>query len=314
MSRQTDSVRYCGRTFTAEELERIRALIESNPELTRNALSGIVCDELQWLRPDGRRKDMSCRVAMLRMHRDGWITLPPPRLRTGGRKPPPRLTSASAPRKVLSLFDFTLDEITLDPVDVRKDSFLWNELIERYHYLGHQPLPGAQIRYLVRHGSEHLAALGFAAAAWKVAPRDLFIGWSAEERQRNLHLIVNNARFLILPWIEAQNLASRILSLAARRLPKDWLTRYGYKPVLLETFVERDRFRGTCYRAANWIHVGATQGRGKLDRKWQRLLPVKDIFLFPLCRSFRQTLRSPGEAFGPPRHSPEASPPCVASE
>ena len=293
---QAESVRYCGRMFTAEELEMIRELIASNPQLNRNVLSGLVCDRLGWLRPDGRRKDMSCRVAMLRMHRDGRITLPPPQKPTGGRKPPPRLTAASAPRDPLTVSEPALREIALHPIEDRKDSFLWNELVERYHYLGHEPLPGAQIRYLVRWGSHHLAALGFGAAAWKVAPRDSFIGWTPHERQRNLHLIVNNARFLILPWIAGQNLASRILSLAAKRLPQDWQIRYGYKPVLLETFVERDRFRGTCYRAANWIYVGRSQGRGKLDCKQQFLLPVKDIFLYSLHRDFRQLLRSQSDS------------------
>lgn len=276
----------------------IRELIASNPQLNRNVLSGLVCDRLGWLRPDGRPKDMSCRVAMLRMHRDGRITLPPPQKPTGGRKPSPRLTAASDPRETLTISERALREITLHPIEDRKDSFLWNELVERYHYLGHEPLPGAQIRYLVRWGPEQLAALGFGAAAWKVAPRDSFIGWTPHERQRNLHLIVNNARFLILPWIAGKNLASRILSLAAKRLPQDWQTRYGYRPVLLETFVERDRFRGTCYRAANWIYVGRTQGRGKLDRKRLRHLPVKDIFLYPLHRGFCPLLRSRSDSSG----------------
>lgn len=290
------SVRYCGRTFSAGEIEMIRGLITSRPQLSRNALSAILCDQLGWLRPDGRRKDMSCRVAMLRMHRDGWIILPPPRLRTGGRKPPPRLTAASAPREPLTLSRQAFQEIGLRPIQDRKDSLLWNELVERYHYLGHEPLPGAQLRYLAWCGPDLLGALGFGAAAWKVAPRDSFIGWTPQERQRNLHLVVNNARFLILPWVEVPNLASRLLSLATKRLPHDWKVRYGYKPLLLETFVERDRFRGTCYRAANWIHVGRTQGRGKLDRKKERLLPVKDIFLYPLHQSFRQLLRSRAES------------------
>ena len=138
---QAESVRYCGRIFTAEELEMIRGLIASNPQLNRYVLSGLVCDRLGWLRPDGRRKDMSCRVAMLRMHRDGRITLPPPRKPTGGRKPPPRLTAASAPRETLTVSEPALQEIALHPIDNRKDSLLWNELIERYHYLGHEPLP-----------------------------------------------------------------------------------------------------------------------------------------------------------------------------
>jgi hypothetical protein len=170
------------------------------------------------------------------------------------------------------------------------DSRLWNELVQRYHYLGYTPLPGAQMRYLVRAGGSLLAALGFGAAAWKVAPRDAFIGWTPDQRQRNLHLVVNNARFLILPWVHAPHLASCILARAARQLPRDWRARYGYAPVLLETFVERDRFRGTCYRAANWTHVGATQGRSKLDTFRRLSVPVKDVFLYPLHRHFRRDL------------------------
>jgi hypothetical protein len=170
---------------------------------------------------------------------------------------------------------------------------LYNELVERYHYLGYKPLTGAQMRYLVFGGDRLLAVLGLGAAAWKVAPRERFIGWDPDQRARNLHLVVNNSRFLILPWITSRNLASRILSGIARRLPQDWRQRYGYSPVLLETFVQQDRFQGTCYRASNWIHVGLTQGRGKLDRKFQRPLPVKHIFLYPLQRNFRLQLCSP---------------------
>jgi hypothetical protein len=173
----------------------------------------------------------------------------------------------------------------------RRDSSLWNEFIERYHYLGYQTLPGAQLRFFVTAASQLLAVLGFGASAWKVGPRDRWIGWTPDERTRHLHLVVNNARFLILPWVESRNLASRILGTVARELPGQWQERYGYQPVLLETFVESHRFRGTCYRAANWIHVGQTQGRGKLDRKHEHAVPVKDIYLLPLRRDFRSWLR-----------------------
>jgi len=287
------SVRYCGRIFTIEEIDRIRGLIVSEPKRNRLQLSRVVCDELGWRSPNGRRKEMSCRVAMLRMHRDGLITLPPPQKGNGNGRTRPRLTSASDPREPITLPAGALGELLFRPVNTRKDSSLWNELIERYHYLGYKPLPGAQIRYLVFSGPHLLAALGFGAAAWKIAPRDRFIGWTDEQRVRNLHLIVNNARFLILPWVNSQNLASRILAGIAKRLPRDWQIRYGYQPVLLETFVEQGRFRGTCYRAANWIHVGQTQGRGKLDRHTRYPLPVKDIFLYPLHKHFRQELSTP---------------------
>jgi hypothetical protein len=288
-------IRYCGRLFTTEEMDWIRRLLAAEPKLNRARLSRRVCSELHWLRPDGRSKEMSCRVAMLRMERDGLITLPAPQKGNGNGRRQPRLTTASDPKTPISLSAGELSPLVLRPVDTPSDSALWNELIERYHYLGYKPLPGAQIRYLV-FGREHLlAALGFGAAAWKVASRDRFIGWAADQRRANLPQIVNNARFLILPWVTVANLASRILAASAKRLPCDWENRYGYRPCLLETFVERDRFRGTCYRAANWIYVGETQGRGKLDRQHRHALPVKHVYLYPLHRRFQQQLHATEE-------------------
>lgn len=284
-------VRYCGRLFVTGELERIREIIATEPKPNRAELSRLVCRALEWLRPDGRTKDMACRVAMLRMHRDGIITLPPPLKGNSNGRIHPKFTGASEPGSPLSLSAGALGELEFRLV-TRKESALWNELIERHHYLGYTPLPGAQLRYLVYAGNRLLAALGFGASAWKVAPRDKFIGWSDPERGRNLHRVVNNARFLILPWITSHNLASRILSMAARRIAQDWHDCYGYRPVLLETFVDKTRFRGTCYRAANWTCVGSTQGRGKLDRYCLHPLPVKDIFLYPLSQDFRLELRT----------------------
>lgn len=281
--------RYCGRVFSAEELKTIRELVAADASKTRAELAREVCDRFDWRRPDGSRKDMSCRLAMLRMHRAGLIELPAPRRTNANGKRKPRLTSASDPQPVISLTAGQLGEIEFRQVQGRKESALWNELIERHHYLGYEALPGAQIRYFVFGRSQMLAVLGFGAAAWKVAPRDHFIGWTHEQRLANLSLVVNNARYLILPWVRSHNLASRVLARVAKRLPRDWELRYGYRPVLLETFVE-ERFRGTCYRAANWIGVGRTQGRGKLDRRRLYGLPVKRIFVFPLCRSFRQQL------------------------
>ena len=291
-----DGVRYCGRFFTTAEIEFIRHLLVTEPDLNRHTLSRRVCDKLRWLRPDGRLKDMSCRVAMLRMERDHLITLPAPQNRNGNGNTRPKLTEISAPRQTLSVPAGALGELVFRQITTKADSNLWNQLIERYHYLGHKPLPGAQIRYLVESdaasGSHLVGILGFGAAAWKVAPRDKFIGWTIAQRERNLRFIVNNARFLIPPWITSKNLASRILSGAAKRLPQDWQTCYGHAPVLLETFVQQDRFKGTCYRAANWTHVGQTQGRGKLDRNNEHALPVKDIFVYPLRRDFARRLSS----------------------
>lgn len=287
------SRRYCGRFFTDQEIEWIRCLIASEEKPNRVGLSRFVCHQFQWLRPDGKPKEMSCRVAMLRMERDGLIKLPPPQKRNGNGRNRPRISSISDPQAAITSSAGALGDLDFRPVNKPKESSLYNQLIERYHYLGYRPLPGAQIRYLVFSGSRLLAALGWGAAAWRVAPRDRFIGWNEQQRQANLHQVVNNARFLILPWVTSRNLASRILAGMARRLPEDWGNRYGYLPVLLETFVEKGRFRGTCYKAANWIHVGQTQGRGKLDRKHRHPLPVKEIYLYPVYKKFRQKLTLP---------------------
>jgi hypothetical protein len=283
--------RYCGRLFTAEEMKLITRLIAGPQKPNRAQLSRLVCDELRWLRPDGRPKDMACRVAMLRMHRDGLISLPEPLKGNCNGRIRPKSTPACDPRDELTLPAGDFGELQLRIVNTRTDSAVWNELIQRYHYLGYKPLPGAQLRYLVFGGGHLLAALGF--GAWAVAPRDKFIGWTAPQRKERLHLVINNARFLVLPWIKSPNLASRILGAVAKRVAGDWREKYKYTPVLLETFVEKDRFRGTCYRASNWMLIGQTQGRGKLDRHTRRLLPVKDIFLYLLAKDFRRQLCAP---------------------
>lgn len=284
-------MRYCARHFSPDELEQIRRIIAEHPEASRAALSRRVCEQLHWRRPDGRLKDMSCRVAMLRMHEDGLITLPPPRGGNGnGRRYRRRTTEAEPGAPLHAASPRELGPLALEPVAERRASHLHNELLERYHYLGYQPLPGAQQRYFVRAGGLIVALLGFGAAAWKCQARDTFIGWCPAQRERALHLVVNNARFLILPWVRCPNLASAILARAAHRLGEDFQQRYGYAPVLLETFVEQPRFRGTAYQAANWQRVGQTQGRGKLDVHHRAALPTKSVWVYPLRCDFRRVL------------------------
>jgi hypothetical protein len=156
--------------------------------------------------------------------------------------------------------------------------------------LGYTPLPGAQCRYFVVIEDKIIALLGFGASAWQCAPRDNLIGWTHEQRKKKLHLVVNNARFLILPWVQSKNLASKILGLISKKLPTDWSIRYGYRPLLLETFVETKRFKGTCYKAANWQYVGQTKGRGKLGPPGKLSVPIKDLWLFPLDKNYQQRL------------------------
>ena len=253
-------MRYCGRVFTEAEIQLIRQLLADQPQMHRAGLSRTVCEQLPWRRPDGRLKEMSCRVAMLRMAADGLITLPPPRrAKPVSFRVYPELERATDAPTTVNPVD--LRQLTMEVVG-RRESLLWNTYVQRYHYLGHQLIPGAQLRYFVRAADQVIALLSFGASAWKTKPRDDHIGWTHDQRVRNLHLIVNNARFLILPWIRQKNLASRILALISRRLPQDWRAAYAYSPVLLETFVEKPRFNGTCYKAANWQHLGDTKGRG----------------------------------------------------
>jgi hypothetical protein len=226
---------------------------------------------------------------MLRMSRNGLIELPSPRCVS--RRPGPVLVSeASDPKPLLEITLADLLDLHLEPVGRGPQLALFNQYIARYHYLGHATTLGAQLRYFIVAEGLLLGAMVFGGAAWKVAPRDSFIGWTAEERQTRLHLIVNQTRFLILPWVRCQNLATKALALAKRRLPQDWQIRYGYRPALLETFVDQ-RFLGTCYKAGNWLNVGLTQGRSRMDRYSKRDKPVKSIWLMPLLREFRAELQ-----------------------
>jgi hypothetical protein len=282
--------RYCGRDFTNKELDQIRSLIKENPQFHRAKLSREVCQMLRWLKPDGKLKDMSCRVAMLRMQEDGLIELPKPlRAKAAIRKI--KFTPATDPQDSILCPVNQLPYLQLQMVN-KTNSFLWNEYIERYHYLGYTPLPGAQLRYFITANGQILALTGFGAAAWQTSPRDKFIGWDHEQRKRNLHLIVNNARFLILPWVQSKNLASKILALHARQLPYDWENKYNIRPVLMESFVEKNRFAGTCYKAANWCNVGQTKGRGKLGPPGKISVPIKDVWLYPLNKNFRALLKN----------------------
>jgi len=283
------SKRYSGRVFTGREIEQVRELIERHPQMNRQQLSYRVCELFDWRKSDGSLKDMSCRVALLRMHREGRIELPAPRHKVNPCRSFACRTLQGEPEPLLEAAVHELEDLRLEMVQ-RESSALWNETIDRYHYLGYKPLAGAQMRYFAYAGDRLVGVLGFGAAAWKSGPRDQWIGWSRSERQRNLGLIVNNARFLIPPWIRVKGLASKLLAMAARRLPADWAGRYGYRPVLLETFVEAQRFAGTCYRAANWTCVGQTQGRGKLGDHRLGQVPVKTVWVYPLSRDFREQL------------------------
>jgi len=282
--------RYCGREFSQGDIQTIKRLMEHDPSLRRTPLSRKLCKLWDWTKPNGELKDMTCRVALLRMAADGLITLPPSRTPSGRGRPDFPPTKATEPQTPRQQPVHELGTLSLRLVTEKSASRLWNEYIQRYHYLGYTPLSGSQLRYNVFAGEQLVALLSFGASAWKLAERERFIGWTEPQRGKNLQLVVNNARFLILPWIQSKGLASKILSMTARQLPQHWQDRYGYRPVLLETFVESQRHRGTCYRAANWIHVGQTAGRGKMCPTHRQIIPIKDIWLYPLRKDFATVL------------------------
>jgi len=287
---QKSSFTICGRQFSFEDIQSIQKIIDRQPNITRAALSRDVCDLFNWIRPDGRRKDMSCRVALIKLDQQDLIKLPKPTKKIV-RKTKSQNAPISDPRVIQKPVE-QIRDLKLLPVNASspKLSKLWNELIDHYHYLGYKPLVGAQLRYLIHSADSWLGAISFSAAAWKIEQRDNYIGWSSQMRKANLMFVVCNSRFLILPWVKSKNLASKVLSLSAKRIARDWLENYGFQPVLLETFVDKERFLGTCYKAANWHYVGQTKGRGKLDRFHKCSVPIKDIYLFPLRKNFRSFL------------------------
>lgn len=281
-----------GLVFPAAVIREIRARIKKDDGLTRTELSREVCRWMDWRAPNGELRDMTCRLALLDLDKRGALVLPAKRSKTRARMPAQRWEGISDRPLRCELGELgKIELIGVRATDDRDLSELWNLLISGYHYLGYTPLVGAQQRYLIQ--SEHhgtVGALGFSAAARWVSARDRWIGWSDEERAKNLHLVVSNSRFLILPWIHVRNLASHVLGIACRRLVADWKQRYGYEPVLLESFVDKERFTGVSYRAANWVELGDTSGRGRQDRERAGTVSVKKILAYPLHQHWREKL------------------------
>jgi len=282
---------YCGRGFSKTDINCIKMIIDEDTSRNRTEIARISCEYLKWYKPDGTAKVRSMAVALLRMERDGHIKLPPSQKKKQDvERKIIKHTHRSEPKEEIYLPVDAMPELKVIICKTKNEKSLWNEYIDRYHYLGHSPIPGAYMKYCIYAENEMVALIGFGACAWRVAARDTFIGWSEDERKKNLNLVVNNTRFLILPWIFSKNLASKVLSLTAKRIADDWEEQYKYRPVLLETFVEDKRFSGTCYRAANWQYVGMTKGRGKKDKCNRPTLPVKKIFVYPIEKDFRKIL------------------------
>ena len=294
-----------GRTFSDEILARIRSRVRDEPTLTRTALSREVCGWMGWHDPLGRPKDMSCRVALLKLARRGVIELPES---TGASFGKPGEPADSAPWRWLTIETklAALGPIRLIPVDSGQAelSQTWWAMMRAHHPLGAGPLCGAQLRYLVACEAGWLGGLSFSAPAWRLAPRDAWISWDDATRQAGLSQVVANSRFLIVPGVKVPHLASHVLGQALKRLAQDWQRRYGVTPVLVETFVDRSRYRGTCYRAANWILLGQTQGRGRQDRRHAHESGIKDIWMYPLQTRWQAALAAHGVAPPARRRTP----------
>lgn len=282
---------YRRRQVTSEEVEFIRELIAAHPNDSRRSLSKRLCEAWDWRQPNGSLRDMVCRSLMLGLHRAGHIELPPVR-----QVPPNPL----AKRKKPALVEVDRTPVrgtlrSLGPLRIRQvrrtdAEPLLNGLIEMHHYLGYTQPVGEHLKHLVYAGPRPIACFTWSSAPRHLGPRDRFIGWSARARRQNIRFVVYNSRFLILPWVEVPHLASHLLGRMVRMLPGEWTEVYGHPVHFAETFVYPARFKGTCYRAANWVYLGRTTGRGKDDQTGRPNRPLKDVLGYPLTKHFRQLL------------------------
>lgn len=284
-------LKYRGRTVTDVDVAFIRQLIGNHPTLSRWALSKELCKAWNWVQLNGQPRDMVCRGLMLALHRAGHIELPTKRLTPANplaKRPRPAVVEVDCRPLRGRLSE--LRPLSFEPVRRTSQEPLFNSLIEQHHYLGYTQPVGEHIKYLVHAHGRPIGCLAWSSAPRHLGCRDRYIGWSPEARRRNIGAVAYNLRFLILPWVEVPHLASHILGQMARRVPQDWQRCYGHPLYFLETFVDPQRFRGTCYLAANWRVLGRTTGRGKDDQTHRANRPIKEVLGYPLRRDFREVL------------------------
>jgi hypothetical protein len=283
--------KYRGRPITAEDILYIRELVAAHPEASRRTLSTKLCEAWQWKQPNGTLCDMVCRGLLLMLERAGQITLPPV---TYVRHNP--LANRARPAPVLidrTPIEWRLRDIqplAFQQVRRTPDESLFNSLMEEHHYLGYEQPVGEHLKYLVGAQGRPIACVAWSSAPRHLGSRDRYIGWNAQARRRNIRLIAYNTRFLILPWVRVEHLASHLLSRMAARISDDWQQLYGHPIYFLETFVDPERFRGVCYRAANWVVLGKTTGRGKDSNSWRPNRSIKQVLGYPLTKRFRERL------------------------
>ena len=287
------SITFLGQTLSDIDLAEIKEVIETCRNLSRTEIASTICELFSWERQSGRLKTVECRQFLEQLESMGLVCLPPQR-RSNSNSILISPSEKTSPSPILSCDLSDLSPVSITNVTTKAQRQLWYEYVDRYHYLGYRVPFGAQLRYFIElknHPTVYLGCLQFSSPAWKMTPRDIWIAWDDGQRAINLQKIISNSRFLILPWIQVKNLASFTLALASRQVADDWNSVYGIKPVLMETLVDRQRFKGTCYKAANWHYLGATTGRGRMDRENRRRdLSPKDIYVYPLTHRFRQEL------------------------
>ena len=280
-----------GREITAQDAAFIRALIARHPGASRYVLSKKLCEAWDWRQENGALRDMVCRSLMLALHRAGHIELPQPRYTPRNpmthrrRSPRPQVDQSPVP---LCLKE--LGPLTLRQVRRTDDEVLFNGLVQEHHYLGYTQPVGEHLKYVVWASSRPVACFALSSAPRHLGPRDRFIGWSAQARRQNIRFVVYNSRYLILPWVRVPHLASHLLGWVTREVSCEWERVYGHPVYFLETFVDPSRFRGTCYRAANWVSLGQTTGRGKDDQTNRPNRPFKEVLGYPLTKRFRELL------------------------
>jgi Domain of unknown function (DUF4338) len=284
-------LRHRGRAVNRHDVHQIRELVAAHPDQSRRALSQTLCRAWDWRQANGAPREMVCRGLMLALHRAGHIELPPVR-----RRPPNPLSQRARPHSVTvdsTPLRATLRELgPLTLVQVRRtaEEAAFNSLLETHHYLGYSQPVGEHLKFMVYAGARPVALFAWSSAPRHLGPRDRFIGWSGTTRRQNIGAIAYNTRYLILPWVRVEHLASHLLGRMTRELSQAWSQVYGHPVYFAETFIDPMRFRGTCYRAANWIELGQTQGRGKDDQTHRPNRTVKTILGLPLCRDYRDRL------------------------
>ncbi|NLA40948.1 MAG: DUF4338 domain-containing protein [Smithella sp.] len=287
-----DTIRvFSGRAISPKDIETIKWARKRFPQLSRSELAATLCEILEWTTPAGRGKVPQCLEMLAQLESEGIVQLPKLQTKKRPNKQPEQFCKSNIPGEDIIGDTRNYEPIILDIARAGEELKRWRAYVNKYHMLGDKQVFGSRLHYFIKSGDNELGCMQFSASAWALADRERWIGWSVEDRKKRLHLIVNNSRYLIFPWVKIKNLASKALAIAGRQIQEDWLREYCYAPVLLETFVDLEHFKGTCYKAANWIYLGESQGRGRMDRENEYALSRKAIFMYPLQKDFKECLR-----------------------